>query len=43
MAWDDVEVDFDGGLGGYVDSALDDDLGGDMDSGLDSECGVYHS
>ena len=43
VAWDDVEVDFDGGLGGDVDSALDGDLGDDMDSGLDSECGAYCS
>ena len=36
VAWDDVEVDFDGGLGSDVDGALDGDLGGDMDSGLAS-------
>ena len=43
MAWDDVEVDFDSGLGGDVDGALDGGLVGDMGSGLDSGCGVYHS
>ena len=42
VAWDDVEVDFDGGLGGDVDGALDGGLVCDMDGGLNSVCKAYH-